>query len=169
MPAFTRREFVKNAALAAAATHLVASLRGADSPAPAAPSASLANPLPADLAELRWLEGKTPAALPGTTWGVPWPRGKHAKGTAFTLRAGGQPVPLQSWPLAYWPDGSLKWTGHALPAPNLIGPMALNMFMAPGTTPRAAAPARRPQRLARIARWCSWAIPASAERASASA
>jgi PmbA protein len=27
-------------------------------------------------------------------------------------------------------------TGHALPAPNLIGPMALNMFMAGGTVPR---------------------------------
>jgi PmbA protein len=27
-------------------------------------------------------------------------------------------------------------TGHGLPAPNLIGPMALNLFMAPGTTPR---------------------------------
>ncbi len=27
-------------------------------------------------------------------------------------------------------------TGHALPAPNLVGPMALNLFLAPGTTPR---------------------------------
>jgi PmbA protein len=27
-------------------------------------------------------------------------------------------------------------TGHALPAPNLLGPMALNLFMAPGSTPR---------------------------------
>jgi len=27
-------------------------------------------------------------------------------------------------------------TGHALPAPNLFGPMASNLFMAPGTTPR---------------------------------
>jgi PmbA protein len=27
-------------------------------------------------------------------------------------------------------------TGHGLPAPNLLGPMALNTFMAPGTTPR---------------------------------
>lgn len=27
-------------------------------------------------------------------------------------------------------------TGHALPAPNLLGPMAVNLFMAPGTTPR---------------------------------
>jgi PmbA protein len=27
-------------------------------------------------------------------------------------------------------------TGHGLPAPNLLGPMALNLFMAPGTTAR---------------------------------
>ncbi|MGH2446929.1 MAG: TldD/PmbA family protein [Candidatus Limnocylindria bacterium] len=27
-------------------------------------------------------------------------------------------------------------TGHGLPAPNLVGPMALNVFMAPGETPR---------------------------------
>jgi len=27
-------------------------------------------------------------------------------------------------------------TGHGLPAPNLVGPMAMNLFMAPGTTPR---------------------------------
>jgi PmbA protein len=27
-------------------------------------------------------------------------------------------------------------TGHALPAPNLLGPMALNLFIAPGNTPR---------------------------------
>lgn len=27
-------------------------------------------------------------------------------------------------------------TGHGLPAPNLFGPMALNLFMAPGSTPR---------------------------------
>ena len=27
-------------------------------------------------------------------------------------------------------------TGHGLPAPNLIGPMALNLFVAPGDTPR---------------------------------
>jgi predicted Zn-dependent protease len=27
-------------------------------------------------------------------------------------------------------------TGHGLPAPNLVGPMAMNLFMAPGATPR---------------------------------
>jgi hypothetical protein len=115
MPAFTRREFVKNAALAAAATHLISSLRAADAPA-ATPAPTPGRPLIDGVSELHWLEGKSPGALPGATWGAPWPRGKHAKGTEFTLRAAGQAVPLQSWPLAYWPDGSLKWTGHAVPA-----------------------------------------------------
>ncbi len=23
---------------------------------------------------------------------------------------------MQSWPTAYWPDGSIKWTAHAVPA-----------------------------------------------------
>ena len=30
-------------------------------------------------------------------------------------------APLQSWPLAFWPDGSLKWTAHALPPTATIG------------------------------------------------
>src|SRR5690606_37158597 len=35
----------------------------------------------------------------------------------FALTADdGTSVPVQSWPLAYWPDGSLKWSAHALAA-----------------------------------------------------
>jgi hypothetical protein len=46
---------------------------------------------------------------------VPWPRGVHGKETPFSLEtADGKPVPVQTWPLGYWPDGSLKWTGHAV-------------------------------------------------------
>jgi hypothetical protein len=68
-------------------------------------------------AELHWLEGGSPPVMTGTTWGVPWPRGTVAKGTEFTVHtASGATVPVQSWPLAYWPDGSLKWTAHALGA-----------------------------------------------------
>jgi hypothetical protein len=67
--------------------------------------------------DLHWLEGGAPEVMPGTTWGVPWPRGTVAKGTEFTLHtSSGESVPVQSWPLAYWPDGSLKWTAHALGA-----------------------------------------------------
>ena len=43
-------------------------------------------------------------------WGMPWPRGEVAADSGFHL--GG--VPVQSWPLATWPDGSLKWSGHAV-------------------------------------------------------
>jgi hypothetical protein len=46
-----------------------------------------------------------------------WPRGELAGDAALAVRAaGGGPVPSQSWPLAWWPDGSMKWSAHALPA-----------------------------------------------------
>ena len=45
----------------------------------------------------------------GVAWGVPWPRGEVAPGSSFSLGD----VPVQSWPLATWPDGSWKWTAHA--------------------------------------------------------
>ncbi|HEX2099376.1 MAG TPA: Tat pathway signal sequence domain protein, partial [Candidatus Synoicihabitans sp.] len=64
-----------------------------------------------------WLDGRAPAVATGTTWGMPWARGKHRANTRFALRDGqGRMLPLQSWPIAYWPDGSLKWTAHAIAA-----------------------------------------------------
>jgi hypothetical protein len=76
---------------------------------------ALNNPGPGAWA--RWLDGRAPAINTGATWGMPWPQGKHKHtATHFSLREeGGAPIALQSWPLAYWPDGSLKWTAHALP------------------------------------------------------
>lgn len=66
-----------------------------------------------DSVKVKWLEG-TPDYLGGVTFGVPWPRGQHlANATVFTASGGAE---LQSWVTAYWPDGSLKWTGHALGA-----------------------------------------------------
>lgn len=62
---------------------------------------------------LNWIDG-TPDYLAGTTFGVPWPRGQHPADTT-TFSATGD-ASLQSWVTAYWPDGSLKWTGHALGA-----------------------------------------------------
>jgi hypothetical protein len=65
--------------------------------------------------QLRWLEGQAPQVHGGTAFGVPWPMGQHAANSTFALRtAEGQQVPIQSWTTATWPDGSLKWTGHAL-------------------------------------------------------
>jgi hypothetical protein len=37
-------------------------------------------------------------------------------------------MPLQSWPLAYWPDGSIKWTGFAtVGGPDTIGPLSISL------------------------------------------
>lgn len=113
MHSLTRREFVRKTTLVAAATQLATTLRAADSAAaPAAPV-----PAPVNPDALHWLEGGTPALLPGASWGRSWPRGQHVRGTTFALTtADGTAVPVQSWPTAFWPDGSLKWTAHAIPA-----------------------------------------------------
>lgn len=65
---------------------------------------------------LGWLEDK-PALHLGTTFGLPWPKGEYpANGTAFSASTDvGEDVTLQSWITSYWADGSIKWTGHALP------------------------------------------------------
>jgi len=65
---------------------------------------------------LRWLEGGVPGQLAaGTTWGVPWPKGALSPDQGFALVSeGGAQVPVQSWPTGWWPDGSVKWTAHAV-------------------------------------------------------
>ncbi|HTS17688.1 MAG TPA: hypothetical protein VMP11_08955 [Verrucomicrobiae bacterium] len=90
----------------------------------AAPGATWASQ---DTVALKWLEGPPPRAS-GVSWGVPWPQGKAVKGDAFSLAdAEGKQLPLQSWPLAYWPDGSLKWVGFATTVDsNEPGPFALS-------------------------------------------
>ncbi|MBC9798325.1 hypothetical protein [Sinomicrobium weinanense] len=68
--------------------------------------------------ELRWLQEHRPDNPVGISWGVPWPEGKVQKGQHFILETkNGTSLPLQNWPLAYWPDGSLKWSGFATVAP----------------------------------------------------
>ncbi|RDB17472.1 Uncharacterized protein YetA [Hypsizygus marmoreus] len=67
--------------------------------------------------DLNWLDGKAPSLTPtGTSFGVPWNQGEVDRTTPISLTAAGKGVPVQTWPLAYWPDGSLKWTGHTVPA-----------------------------------------------------
>ena len=62
--------------------------------------------------KLSWLGGDPPALSAGVSWGVPLPEGKIQPSTGFLLKSDlGQVMPVQSWPLAYWPDGSLKWVG----------------------------------------------------------
>lgn len=65
-----------------------------------------------DPIELSWLGGNPPALAAGVSWGVPLPEGKVHPNSNYSLKnEQGFNLPVQSWPLAYWPDGSLKWVG----------------------------------------------------------
>jgi len=104
----SRRAFLSTGAATSAA--LAISTHSASQGSRAAPA--VANPAPGNW--VRWLD-QAPAIPQGVTWGTPWPRGKLKSAKNLALRAvTGAALPLQSWPLAYWPDGSLKWTAHAM-------------------------------------------------------
>src|SRR4051812_20597138 len=80
-----------------------------------------------------WIDREAPLVTTGVSFGVPWPRGGVQKGESLHLvDAKGQPIASQTWPLAYWPDGSLKWTGHAMLADaGIAGPFKIE----PGEVP----------------------------------
>lgn len=61
---------------------------------------------------LNWI-GNKPLFKTGVSWGVPFEKGKVQKNQSFLLTAENTEIPLQTWPLAYWPDGSVKWLGLA--------------------------------------------------------
>ncbi|MFG3340885.1 Tat pathway signal sequence domain protein [Glycomyces sp. NPDC048151] len=67
---------------------------------------------------LRWLDDAAPdLTLGGVTCGVPLVAGAVTDpGRLAVLNEAGNTVPAQTWPLATWPDGSVKWAGIALAA-----------------------------------------------------
>jgi hypothetical protein len=74
---------------------------------------------------VNWV-GDAPALATGVSWGVPWPQGAVPKQQTFSLKGpDGKALPLQTWPLAYWPDGSLKFSGFATVA-NAAGPYLIS-------------------------------------------
>lgn len=110
MSPIPRRSLLKAAAVAGAAAQFSWALGARN--AEAAPGAAGDG---ADPVTLDWLEDGGLGAAPGATVGVPWPMGAHREDQTFAVTdAGGEAVPVQTWPLAYWPDGSLKWTAHAV-------------------------------------------------------
>jgi len=78
-------------------------------------------------APVKWLGGAPASLATGVSFGVPWPRGAVPKSQVFTLTtADNRTLPVQTWPLAYWPDGSLKWVGVATVAgPETTGELKL--------------------------------------------
>ncbi|TDV43566.1 Tat pathway signal sequence domain protein [Actinophytocola oryzae] len=86
---------------------------------------------PGQVGQARWLEGTAPAATPGVTWGMPWPRGHlPADRDLAVSTADGTQIPAQTWVTGWWPDGSVKWTAHAISTPH---PTATTYQVTPGT------------------------------------
>jgi hypothetical protein len=62
--------------------------------------------------KLHWLGDKAPGLKLGISWGVPFAKGAVSPKSDYVLSNDkGETIPVQSWPMAYWPDGSLKWVG----------------------------------------------------------
>lgn len=101
----SRRTFVKQSTV----------LAGTSSMALALPQQVFNNAEKESSVQLAWLGKTTPYKLPGVTWGLPWPQGQWKSSTPFAVKdEDGHAVAVDTWPLAFWPDGSLKWTAHAL-------------------------------------------------------
>lgn len=111
MPELSRRTLLVGVAMTGAASGLRAPAQAAAAPDGQPPPVPVADAG----VSLRWLESEAPQALVGTTWGVPWARGALPQGSELSLTtAAGQAVPVQSWPTGFWPDGTVKWTAHAI-------------------------------------------------------
>ncbi len=62
--------------------------------------------------QLKWLGEQTPTIATGVSWGVPFKKGEVLPESDFTLKdSKGKSMMVQNWPLAFWPDGSIKWVG----------------------------------------------------------
>lgn len=66
---------------------------------------------------IRLLEPREGSAAVPAQWGVPWPQDALRELPALDLVTEGGAAPVDSWVTARWPDGSVKWTGHAGLAP----------------------------------------------------
>ena len=122
-----RRGFLKDAALAGAAITACTLADGNLVAAVAQPAAGQPEAVGASTVSLSWLGNEPPLVRAGISWGVPWPRGVVRRDAPFSLRAQNEVLPVQTWPLAYWPDGSVKWSGFASVVPaGLAGPLMLS-------------------------------------------
>ncbi len=103
----SRRDTIKAGLLGGATALMPGAVAAAPAPAPASAFAP---------APVRWIDGAAPVLHAGQTFGVAWPRGALKGNTRLTVQSGGATVPAQSWTTATWPDGSIKWSAHAIPA-----------------------------------------------------
>ncbi len=65
---------------------------------------------------LHWVGG-TPQEKQPVTLGIPFDKGEMKAEAAGSITCNGTALPTDCWPLAYWPDGSVKWLAAAAVVP----------------------------------------------------
>ena len=123
----TRREFLRDTTLGGVGISLcgLGTAKGSEEAAAVAQTSPSTGKAIAPVA-LNWLGGSAPLTAAGVSWGVPFAWGAVRGDQQFHVETNdGKSLPTQSWPLAYWPDGSLKWTGLSIAGdPGITGPLS---------------------------------------------
>ena len=125
----TRRHFIKTSTLAAGAGITLGNwLQSVNANETVMDTTSPTTTSEPGEVSVQLLDGKPLTLDSGASFGVPWKQGSVPRTSTFQLSSDGKQLPLQSWPLAYWPDGSLKWSGFATVVPaNVSTPMRLSV------------------------------------------
>ncbi|WP_031239258.1 exo-rhamnogalacturonan lyase family protein [Asticcacaulis sp. AC466] len=116
-----------------------------------------------------WLDGDAPIHFEGGAFGVPWPRGAVNANAAFSLSSSSGELAVQSWPAAYWPDGSLKWSGHAVVSSSAPA-KAYKLTLGAGVAPQAPVSIKQSAQAVIITSGdLTWTIPTAGSQLVASA
>ncbi len=114
MEELSRRQLMKQAAWAGLTATVLAQVQARAADEDAVGPLVFHGDKSLDSATIHWLEKVPSTSNYSATLGVPWPKGL-VKGDQKLKVVGkdGSSIEAQSWPIAYWPDGTLKWSAHA--------------------------------------------------------
>lgn len=83
---------------------------------------------------MKWLE-QAPRIDTAASFGRPWAQGELDVGDVPGIRLANAALNHEARPLAFWPDGSVKWTAHAVVVPAGTKASALEPEVAAAPTP----------------------------------
>lgn len=83
---------------------------------------------------MKWLE-QAPRIDTAASFGRPWAQGELDVGDVPSIRLANAALNHEARPLAFWPDGSVKWTAHAVVVPAGTKASALEPEVAAAPTP----------------------------------
>jgi hypothetical protein len=73
---------------------------------------------------VKWLE-HAPRVETGVSYGRPWAQGELDPAHVRHIVLADAALAHEARPLAFWPDGTVKWTAHAVVVPAGTNPAAL--------------------------------------------